>query len=151
MPRSIHSISFKELSIGFLSGGTIVPWTVFKIDAGGTLTTLHSFDYSDGDDPVGGLVQVSGGTFYGTTGGGGSSSGCDGGCGTVFKITSAGELTTLYTFDDTDGSGPNALVQATGGNFYGITQSGADNAGTVFRITPDRTLTTLYTLEIAPP
>jgi uncharacterized repeat protein (TIGR03803 family) len=55
-------------------------------------------------------------------------------------------FTTLYAFQETDGSVPQtALIQATDGNLYGTTsEGGANNAGTVFRITPSGTLTTLY-------
>ena len=118
--------------------------TVFKITPSGTLTMLYSFEGSDGANPVAGLVQGTDGNFYGTTAqGGGFLS-----YGTVFKITPGGVLTTLHTFDITDGASPGAgLVQATDRNFYGTTESGGDaNAGTIFKITPSGTLTTLYSL-----
>jgi len=44
---------------------------VFEITAGGTLATLHSFDFTDGANPVAGLIQATDGSFYGTTGDGG--------------------------------------------------------------------------------
>ncbi len=54
-------------------------------------------------------------------------------------------LTTIHSFGGTDGSFPNALVQATDGNFYGTTaNSGAHGYGTVFQLTPGGVLTTLY-------
>ncbi len=114
-----------------------------------TLTTLHSFaGYStDGASPYGGLVQASDGNFYGTTYAGGDSSNCQGGCGTVFRITPAGSLTTLHSFDWYDGASPTgALVQGADGNLYGTTYGGGANprVGTVFRITPAGALTTLY-------
>jgi uncharacterized repeat protein (TIGR03803 family) len=120
--------------------------TVFEITASGTLTTLHSFDSTDGANPVAGLVQATNGNFYGTTYEGGASSACSSGCGTVFEITASGTLTTLHSFDSTDGANPvGGLVQATDGNFYGTTEKGgADGHGTVFEITPAGTLTTLY-------
>ena len=122
--------------------------TVFKITPGGTLTTLHSFDVTDGDGPIFGLVEGIDGNFYGTTfsGGGAKSGQCDSGCGTAFKITPGGTLTTLYRFDGKDGNGPEAaLVQATDGNLYGTTfLGGAKGYGTIFKITPSGTLTTLY-------
>jgi uncharacterized repeat protein (TIGR03803 family) len=127
--------------------------TVFKITPSGTLTTLYSFcsqggtACTDGAIPSGALVQATGGNFYGTTGGGGANTTDCGtiGCGTVFKITPSGTLTTLHSFNGTDGSEPGALVQATDGTFYGTTSTGGDNNnGTVFRITPSGTLTTLY-------
>ena len=55
-------------------------------------------------------------------------------------------LTKLHSFDGVDGSTPFAgLVQATNGNFYGMTNGGgAHGYGTVFEITPGGTLTSLY-------
>ena len=119
--------------------------TVFKITPGGTLTTLHSFDGTDGQNPYAGLVQATNGNFYGTTSIGGANNNCGLGCGTVFKITSGGTLTTLYSFNGADGEEPSALVQATNGNLYGTTSvGGANGVGTVFEITAEGTLTTLY-------
>jgi len=128
---------------GACSGGC---GTVFKITPTGTLTTLHSFDNTDGANPVAGLVQATDGNFYGTTQVGGASTACTSGCGTVFKITSVGGLTTLHSFDESDGYGPEGgLAQATDGNFYGTTLGGgANESGTVFKITPAGSLTTLH-------
>ena len=114
-----------------------------------TLTTLHAFaGYStDGASPYAGLVQATDGNFYGTTYAGGSSSNCQGGCGTVFRITPGGTLTTLHSFDWYDGASPTgALVQGNDGNFYGTTYGGGaePRVGTVFKITPGGALTTLY-------
>jgi uncharacterized repeat protein (TIGR03803 family) len=119
---------------------------VFKITPSGTLTTLYSFDGRVASTPYAGLVQATNGNLYGTTAFGGSTECRDGGCGTIFKITPSGTLTTLYSFSDTDGPYPWAgLVQATNGNLYGTTADGGPNsAGTVFEITPSGTLTTLY-------
>ena len=47
------------------------------------LTTLHSFDGTDGAGPYGALVQATDGGFYGTTFGGGAYGG-----GTVFRLVS---------------------------------------------------------------
>jgi uncharacterized repeat protein (TIGR03803 family) len=131
--------------------------TIFKITPSGTLTTLYTFcaqsGCTDGANPYAGLVQGTNGDFYGTTWQGGSSNlaGCYGlGCGTVFKITPSGTLTTLYNFCSesgcADGELPLAgLVQATNGYLYGTTSSGgANGGGTVFKITPTGTLTTQY-------
>jgi uncharacterized repeat protein (TIGR03803 family) len=136
-------------------GGDDDAGTVFKITPTGTLTTLYSFcalaGCTDGYYPNVGLVQATDGNFYGTTEYGGSHS-CDsayGGCGTVFKITPSGTLTTLYTFCTqsgcTDGYTPSAvLFQATNGDFYGTTVYGGANdtcttqlppgCGTIFRL-----------------
>lgn len=130
---------------GAFGGGT-----VFVMTPSGTLTTLYSFcalsDCADGQSPQAGLLQAIDGNFYGTTAGGGANN-----SGTVFEITPAGTLTTLYSFcalsDCTDGSAPQAvLIQAFKGNFYGTTSGGGANGqGTIFSITPGGTLTTLYT------
>jgi uncharacterized repeat protein (TIGR03803 family) len=135
--------------------------TIFKITPNGKLTTLHSFDITDGASPVAGLVQATNGNFYGTTFSGGAGTACksDTGCGTVFKITPNGKLTMLYSFCSqrhcTDGYEPLArLAQATNGNFYGTTYTGGANdncngygCGTVFKITPNGKLTTLHSFD----
>jgi uncharacterized repeat protein (TIGR03803 family) len=136
--------------------------TVFKITPSGTLTTLFTFTPNgpDGNIPDGMLVQGPDGNFYGTTVGGGANhnSLCTAqaldGCGTVFKITPSGALTTLYSFCPrsgcTDGFLPSeGLAQGTNGDFYGITyHGGADGYGTVFKITPGGTLTTLHSFDV---
>jgi uncharacterized repeat protein (TIGR03803 family) len=132
--------------------------TIFKITPSGTLTTLYSFcpksKCTDGNEPVAGLVQGPDGNFYGTTiYGGASGSVCrpkrQEDCGTVFKITPRGKLTTLHSFALTDGYKPYAgLVQGTDGNFYGTTIAGGANVGdyqgTIFKITASGTLTLLH-------
>ena len=130
-------------------GGASGDGTVFKITPSGRLTTLHSFDGTDGSLLIAGLVQAANGDFYGTTFEGGPSNTCRGGCGTIFKITPSGTLTTLHSFDSSDGSNPQgALVQATDGKFYGTTSGGGDNGfGTVFKITPSGRLTTLHSFD----
>ena len=129
--------------------------TIFKIAPDGTLTTLYSFcslaNCIDGSGPVG-LARAAEGSFYGTTGLGGIATTCpysSGGCGTVFKITPGGDLSTLYSFCSqpvcADGANPLAtVIQATDGNLYGTTEGGGSyGGGTVFRLTPGGTLTTV--------
>jgi uncharacterized repeat protein (TIGR03803 family) len=91
---------------------------------------LHNFNGTDGSKPYARLVQATDGNFYGTTYQGGA------GAGTVFKITPGGTLTTLHSFNQSDGTGPFGLVQATDGNFYGTTYSGGANSyyGTIFSL-----------------
>jgi YVTN family beta-propeller protein/uncharacterized repeat protein (TIGR03803 family) len=123
------------------SGGANGVGTVFKITPGGMLTPFYSFcqqsGCTDGADPQAGLVQGTDGNFYGTTASGGAQ-----GSGTIFKITSGGMLTPLYSFcqqaNCTDGADPYAgLTQGPDGSFYGTTlEGGAGGAGTVFSITP---------------
>jgi uncharacterized repeat protein (TIGR03803 family) len=117
---------------------------VFKITQRGTLTTLHSFNITDGYNPYATLVQATDGNFYGTTESGGAHI-----LGTVFKMTPQGALTTLHNFNSTDGSSPEAaLIQATDGNFYSTTYNGGSQGyGTIFKITSAGTLTTLHVFD----
>ena len=122
-------------------GGASGKGTVFVVTPGGALTTLISFNGTNGSDPVAALVQGSDGNFYGTTAYGGT----NGNNGTVFQMTPAGTLRTLVSFNGTNGGHPLAgLVQANDGNFYGTTLvGGAYNSGTVFKMTSGGALTTL--------
>ncbi|HXR04337.1 MAG TPA: choice-of-anchor tandem repeat GloVer-containing protein [Verrucomicrobiae bacterium] len=117
--------------------------TVFKISTNGMLTTLYSFTYgNDGAGPCGTLVQGSDGYFYGTTQGGGTN-----GVGTVFRISTNGVCTSLYSFNWNEGynPGPYGLVQGNDGYLYGTTEGGGTNDyGTVFKISTNGVLTTLY-------
>src|SRR6267143_4465525 len=124
------------------AGGTNNAGTVFKITPGGTLTTLHKFNFNDGANPYAALIQGTDRNFYGTTESGGAHI-----LGTVFKMTPTGTLTTLHSFNLTDGSSPEAaLIQAADGNFYDTTYNGGNEGyGTVFKITSGGTLTTLHT------
>ena len=136
-------------------GGANNNGTIFKITPSGTITTLYSFcsqtNCTDGEGPNDGLILGTDGNFYGTTiAGGTGTTYCGAGCGTAFKITPAGVLTTLHSFciESTclDGDEPIAgLAQGTDGNFYGtVPYGGANDGGTVFKMTPSGTVTTLY-------
>jgi uncharacterized repeat protein (TIGR03803 family) len=103
----------------------------------GKVTTLHSFEQTDGDNPISNLVEGTDGNFYGTAAYGGKYPNF----GTVFKITPSGKFTTLHNFDSTDGSYLYAgLIQATNGKFYGATYAGGSSTacpygcGTVFSL-----------------
>jgi uncharacterized repeat protein (TIGR03803 family) len=126
-------------------GGSNNVGTVFKITPGGTLTTLQSFDFDNGAYPYGQLVQGTDGSFYGVTEEGGDLECSNGGCGTVFKITSGGVFTLLHSFSGSDGEFPvGGLVQGENGDFYGTTmEGGAFSIGTVFKITWSDTFTSL--------
>jgi uncharacterized repeat protein (TIGR03803 family) len=117
-----------------------------------TFTSLYSFcsktGCTDGSGPFGNLVQGTDGDIYGITETGGS-----GGPGTFFKITTAGVLTTLYSFCPsspcTDGADPfGGVVLGTDGEFYGVTfDGGAYEDGTVFKITAAGKFTLLHTFD----
>ena len=142
------------------SGGVGGSGTLFEVTTNGAWTNLYSFsaeNYNesgagepdtnlDGADPVAAMTLGSDGNFYGTTRGGGKS-----GIGTVFKLTSNGALTTLYTFStghlifngerelytNSDGAFPfAALAPGPNGYLYGTTSEGGRmGLGTLFEVT----------------
>lgn len=151
------------------SGGANASGSFFRMTPAGAVTDLYDFCSTNQNCPDGfgptALIQASDGNFYGVTSGGGATR-----SGTVFRFTSSGTLTTLYTFCTSgycpDGQGPVSLVQGSDGNFYGTTSYGGDNTdatcfangtnggvvpvcdsgtGTLFKLTPTGTLTTLHT------
>ena len=101
-----------------------------------TITTLASFNGTNGITPNGDLIMDRTGNLYGTTAAGGAS-----GEGTVFEVaTATGTISTLATFNGTNGSGPNGgLLVDTSGNLYGVTyQGGALGYGTIFELAQGR-------------
>jgi len=107
------------------SGGTFSAGAAFGVTpAGGTLPVQYNFDYSSaapgGASPYSGLILGTDGNFYGTTEAGGTRD-----AGTLFKLTSTGAETTLYSFDTCTPPCTSALfpqtppVQASDGNFTG--------------------------------
>jgi uncharacterized repeat protein (TIGR03803 family) len=128
--------------------------SAFKISPQGRFANLYSFcsrtNCADGGGPMGNLVLASDGNFYGITSGGGTGQGCPAkNCGTLFRMTPAGKVTTLYDFCSqtgcSDGSSPSDVIQATDGNLYGTTFGGGANAaGTLFKITLGGSMTTFY-------
>ena len=136
-------------------GGTSNLGTAFSISPGGTLTTIHDFTVADGGGPAS-LIQATDGNLYGTAGNGGTPS-CNprtAGCGTVFKMSLGGAVTTVHTFCPelgcADGSGPGlSLIQGGDGNFYGTTYRGGTGCpgpgcGTIFALSAGGAFTTLY-------
>jgi uncharacterized repeat protein (TIGR03803 family) len=108
-----------------MGGGANGNGVVFKLSTTGALTVLASFG-AQGRQPTGTLALGADRNGYGTLSYGGSNNCASFGCGSLFKVTPSGALTTLYTFvDGLDGAVPVAgLVQATDGNFYGTAAFG---------------------------
>ncbi|HEY2894110.1 MAG TPA: choice-of-anchor tandem repeat GloVer-containing protein, partial [Pirellulales bacterium] len=94
-------------------------------------TTLATFDGTNGKLPQSIVTLDASGNLYGTTPYGGAS-----GDGTVFEIAAGSHtLTTLVTFDGTNGASPQAgLTLDASGNLYGTAGGGANGDGTVFEI-----------------
>jgi uncharacterized repeat protein (TIGR03803 family) len=119
------------------AGGTGTPLgvygTVFKISPSGAFTLLHTFTGTgnDGNQPnYAALIQGADGNLYGTTARGGTSNN-----GTIFKVTLAGTVSTVYSFSVTDGATPlGGMILGKDGNLYGTTSAGGSGfAGTIFR------------------
>jgi uncharacterized repeat protein (TIGR03803 family) len=132
-----------------LAGGDYGDGTVFEVKAGSnTITTLASFDGSDGNSPIGGVVLDGAGNMFGVTTFGGTSD-----AGTVFEVPAGGgSITTLVNFDVSNGANPHAaLLEDGSGDLFGTTGYGGaaydpdndiDGYGTVFEVTGGN-LTTL--------
>ncbi len=144
---------FVEANDGLLygttfNGGKQNDGVLFRISKTGTgFKVLHNFcssaNCADGNIPNG-LLLGQDGNLYGTTQGGGSSvSPCpSSGCGTIFRFEPAtGAFTVLHRLTDAaDGLEPSGMIQATNGNFYGVSDglpriTGGFNEN-IFQFTP---------------
>jgi uncharacterized repeat protein (TIGR03803 family) len=129
--------------------------TVYEMTTAGKETAIYSFKGSPGDGsfPHAPLTDVNG-VLYGTTSKGGNgpcySSSLQGGCGTVFKITTSGDETVLHNFTGgADGYSPSgAPLIYVQGALYGVTIfGGAHGAGTIFKITTSGKKSVLYSFK----
>jgi uncharacterized repeat protein (TIGR03803 family) len=131
-----------------VGGGEQLGGTIYRIDANGTITTLHSFigDFDGtgtdpgGAYPEGGVLLGQDGNLYGTTYSGGAPA-----WGILFEFNpQSGEEVVLHTFSQAEGgasSGP--LVAGDGGSLYGTGLVGGDvncqpptGCGIVFKFSP---------------
>ncbi len=127
-------------------GGADNDGTVYEIAAGSSaITTLASFDGSNGQNPISGLIEDSAGNLFGTAQVGGADND-----GVVFEIAAGSDsITDLASFTGADGSVPNGLIEDSRGDFFGTTlEGGAENDGTVFEIAAgSHTITTLAAFD----
>jgi uncharacterized repeat protein (TIGR03803 family) len=158
--RLVQASNGNFYGTAFAAGANSHGGDVFQMAPGGAVTAIYSFcsqpNCADGSAPFSNLVIGKDGNLYGTTSNGGNVTCAPPvGCGTIFKITTGGTLTTLYSFctaaNCPDGTNPFAgLVLGSDGNFYGTTTAGGNTlcnlgCGTVFSMTPSGQLTTLHT------
>ena len=116
---------------------------VFRLSPAGIFTSLYLFEGASGTGPQS-LIMGTDGNLYGVATSGGTVDTGTGG-GTVYRLSLTGEFALLHTFNGTDGSGPDNVIQGADGNLYGTTAGGGtNNAGTVFRITLTGEFTSLY-------
>jgi uncharacterized repeat protein (TIGR03803 family) len=133
------------------TGGTYGHGAVFKLTPNGKkwTETVYSFDGGNGRAPnqESSLIWDAKGNLYGTTFLGGKNDAC----GTVFKMTPRGKISTFYPFTcGADGGNPAAgLISDRKGNFYGVAMYYGTHYGfgTVFKLSPKGKETTLYTFK----
>lgn len=128
-------------------GGAKGGGTVYRISTSGQFAVLHSFDGSkgEGEEPEAPLVQTKNGYLYGTTYAGGTH-----GQGTVFRITTAGELLTVHSFGltATDGGDPYGGLVESDSYLYGTCQyGGAYGNGAAFRVDQAGSLSILHSFS----
>ncbi len=127
---------------GKLYGTTTAgPTSVYRITPAGVFSVVASLGGLQCDGPL--VVGVDG-RFYGVTTTGGTHN-----RGTFFSVTTAGVLTTIYSFNDPTGYQPmGPLVQAADGFFYGTTYSGGSlGAGVIYKVTPAGVYTVLHNFD----
>lgn len=118
-------------------GGSNGVGTIYKLSTNGTYASLFSFSITNGAYPQAALLPGADGALYGTTYAGGVYTNASGdGYGTIFKLSTNGGLTTLHSFNHTNGASPAApLILGADGDFYGTTENGgANDRGSVFRL-----------------
>jgi uncharacterized repeat protein (TIGR03803 family) len=129
--------------------------SIFRLAPNGSLTTLASFYATNGALPYAPILAPDG-YFYGITQAGGAYYDNEyGGYGTIYRMDSNGVLTTMLSFDQTNGWLPNCLVLASDGSFYGATGDGgtnftslsSGNDGTIFKMTTNGDFTLLVSFN----
>jgi uncharacterized repeat protein (TIGR03803 family) len=120
------------------------PGVFFRLTPAGVFTILYTFTGGPDGSLPDSLTQGADGNFYGSSFYGPESiPNLFTGYGTIFKITPAGGLTTLYTFTGgNDGGHPGKVVQGSDGNLYGIADY--PTIGTLFKITSAGARSTVY-------
>jgi uncharacterized repeat protein (TIGR03803 family) len=125
------------------------PGIFFRLTPAGVFTVLYTFTGgADGSFPSA-LTQGTDGNFYGSTVYGPETPpNIFNGYGTIFKITPAGALTTLYSFmGGADGGNPGKIIQGNDGNLYGVTDY--PTIRTLFKVTPAGVRSTVYSFTVA--
>jgi len=114
--------SFYGMTIG---GGISAYGTIFKITPAGALTTLHNFNFLDGEFPLGSLVRANDGSVYGVTAdGGGLLPSGDLVWGVSFRLSPTPLVNRSFTADfDGDGRSDLAVYRPTTGEWFVRTSS----------------------------
>lgn len=135
--------AFKPVAVAVVAGAILLAAPSFGATrkpasharhASSVETVIYAFKGgADGSRPSSGVIADASGTLYGTTEQGGKTgTGCNYGCGTVFRLTSSGSgytKSTLYAFKYRAGVYPNALFRDSSGNLFGATTDGGGRCG----------------------
>lgn len=130
------------------SDGPTSQGTIFRITGDGVFTPVSSFSTVAARYPKAGLTRGADGEFYGIT----SSSTSEGGSSPmVYRLSSTGVVTVIYTFPATSGFEPRGeLTLGNDGNLYGVMGwGGTNNFGTIFRVTPTGSGQVLHHFDVA--
>lgn len=125
-------------------GGAHNQGTVFKIARDGAFTSLYSFSDGDplGQRPADPLALGPDGLLYGVATRGRF------GMGTLFRLTTDGQMSLVHEFRLIDGEYPNAMTAGRDGWLYGTTMTGGSyNLGTLFRLSVDGQFETLHSFN----
>jgi uncharacterized repeat protein (TIGR03803 family) len=125
--------------------GTTLPGTnssIYQMTTAGVYKILVNLGF-ESDGP---LTLGTDGRFYGVTTAGGTNN-----RGSVFAVTTAGLLKTLYSFNDPTGAVPyGPILQSADGNFYGTASVGGTlGAGVVYKMTPAGVYSVLHNFDNA--
>lgn len=113
-------------------GGVNGNGVIYQLTPAGQFSVVYTFSGgTDGASPVAALIVGKDGALYGSTYRLGS-----GGAGTIFKFTTGGQLTTIYSFSGSDGGYVEApLLETKAGTFFGVASGGGEYSdGTVFKL-----------------
>ena len=130
-------------------GGTSGLGVVFKLNAAGQETVLHTFTRGlEGDQPdLAGVILDSVGNLYGTAAFGGA-----GGAGVVYKLNPEGDDTVLYAFPGAaEGQYPynTGVIFGSNGNLYGTTfYGGRKGHGVVYQLDGEGEEEVLYNFDL---
>ncbi len=131
------------------TGSTVIPSTIYKYTRAGVFSTIYTFNGTVGLVVHSSLIEGADGYLYGTASEGGIN-----GCGTIFKVSTAGVVLQYYSLTsgtDTGCSPVGPLLQGADGNFYGTTQAGGTySMGTIFKMSPGFVVSTLYSFQGPP-
>lgn len=145
---SLKRLKAQDVLFGLTSnGGPEGKGTAYSIRSDTKAFTVIKGFADWGASPVSDLVRGSDGYLYGMSPNGGTYN-----HGTLFKISTGGDITVLKHFNlYAEGGYPNgSLIQANDGNFYGMLNSGpSGSTGVIFKITSGGKFTVVRNLSSA--